>query len=88
MRIKEGFVLKQVANKWIVVPVEENAIHFNGLLTLNDSGYKLFEQLQEGDVTVEMLVKTLTDLYDVDRTTAKQDVLSFIQKLKEKDLIE
>ena len=88
MRIKEGFVLKQVANKWIVVPVEENAIHFNGLLTLNDSGYKLFEQLQEGDVTVEMLVKTLTDFYEVDRTTAKQDVLSFIQKLKEKDLIE
>ena len=88
MRMKKGFVLKNVASKWIVVPVGEKAVQFNGLLTLNDSGRILFQQLQENDVTLEMLTKTLMDLYDVDQHTAKQDVIFFIQKLKDKDLIE
>lgn len=88
MRMKKGFVLKNVASKWIVVPVGEKAVQFNGLLTLNDSGRILFQQLQENDVTLEMLTKTLMDLYDVDQHTAKQDVILFIQKLKDKDLIE
>lgn len=87
MRMKKGFILKNVANKWIVVPVGEEAVHFNGLLTLNESGKIIFEQLQESDVTIEMLTKTLMDYYDVDKLTARRDVESFIKKLQDKELI-
>ncbi len=88
MRMKKGFILKNVANKWIVVPIGEEAVHFNGLLTLNESGRILFEQLQENDVTTEMLVKTLMDYYDVDKMTARMDVEAFMDKLREKELLE
>lgn len=88
MRMKKGFILKNVANKWIVVPIGEEAVHFNGLLTLNESGRILFEQLQENDVTTEMLVKTLMDYYDVDKMTARMDVEVFMDKLREKELLE
>jgi len=88
MRMKKGFILKKVANKWIVVPIGEKAVQFNGLLTLNESGKLIFEQLQENDVTLEMLTKTMMDYYEIDRDTARQDVLAFVNKLKEKDLIE
>lgn len=86
--MKKGFILKNVANKWIVVPVGEKAVQFNGLLTLNESGKLIFEQLQENDVTIEMLTKTMMDYYEIDRDTARQDVIQFINKLKEKNLIE
>jgi hypothetical protein len=86
--MKKGFILKNVANKWIVVPIGEEAVHFNGLLTLNESGRILFEQLQENDVTTEMLVKTLMDYYDVDKMTARMDVEVFMDKLREKELLE
>jgi len=86
--MKKGFILKNVANKWIVVPIGEEAVHFNGLLTLNESGRILFEQLQENDVTTEMLVKTLMDYYDVDKMTARMDVEAFMDKLREKELLE
>lgn len=88
MRMKKGLILKNVANKWIVVPVGEKAVQFNGLLTLNESGKLIFEQLQENDVTIEILTKTMMDYYDIDRDTARQDVIMFINKLKEKNLIE
>lgn len=86
--MKKGFILKNVANKWIVVPIDEKAVNFNGLLTLNESGRILFEQLQEGHVTLEMLIKSMTDRYDIDRETARLDVESFINKLESKDLLE
>ena len=88
MKMKKGFILKNVANKWIVVPVDEKAVHFNGLLTLNESGRILFELLQQGDTTLEMLIKRITDVYDIDKETARIDVESFIHKLQDKDLIE
>ncbi len=87
MKIKKGYILKSVSDKFVVVPVGEEAIHFNGLITLNKSGKFLFESLKE-ESTVESLTLSMIEKYDIDAKTAEQDVLSFIKKLKEKNIIE
>jgi hypothetical protein len=87
MKIKKGYILKSVSDKYVVVPVGEEAIHFNGLITLNRSGKFLFESLKE-ESTVESLTLFMIEKYDIDAKTAEQDVLSFIKKLKEKNIIE
>ena len=56
MKIKKGFILKSVSDKFIVVPVGEEAVNFNGLMTLNKSGKLLFEALQQ-----ESTIESLTD---------------------------
>jgi len=87
MKIKEGFILKNVSGKNIVVPVGAEAINFNGLITLNSSGKMLFEALQR-DVEMIQLVQLMLVHYDIDEETAKNDVNAFVNKLKSKGIIE
>jgi hypothetical protein len=87
MKVKEGYILKNVSGKNIVVPVGEEAINFNGLITLNSSGKMLFEALQR-DVEMIQLVQLMLVYYDIDEETAKNDVNAFVNKLKSKGIIE
>lgn len=87
MKIKEGFMLRQVAGNHIVVPVGAASIDFNGMLTLNETGAFLFKELQKG-IDRDELVEALLREYDVDRETAEAHTDKFIEKLKGADLFE
>ena len=78
MKIKKGYILKSVSDKYVVVPVGEEAIHFNGLITLNRSGKFLFESLKE-ESTVESLTVLMIEKYDIDAVTAEQDVKAVVR---------
>ena len=87
MKIKEGFMLRLVAEEYVVVPVGQASIDFNGMMNLNETGAFLFERLLKG-CTKEELVAALMDEYDVDIKTANIDVDAFVTKLKEENLFE
>lgn len=87
MKIKDGFVLKNVAGKHIVVPIGDTAVNFSGLLTLNESGVILFECLTQ-DLSEDEMVHALLEKYEVSEDQARQDVHAFIQKLLNKGLIQ
>lgn len=86
MKILEGFVLKNIAGANIVVPVGSNTVSFNAVITLNESGAFLWQQL-ESDKTEEELVLSLLKEYDVDEATARCDVKEFVAKLTEAGLL-
>ena len=48
MKLKEEFVLRQVADVWVVLPVGKTSVDFNGMLTLNESGALLWNTLEQG----------------------------------------
>ena len=87
MKIKEGYILRNVAGSFVVVPVGNATLEYNGMMNLNETGAFLFGKMIEG-ISREDLIKALTDEYDVDDETAKQDVDAFIEKVKEQDLFE
>ncbi|MDR0889712.1 MAG: PqqD family peptide modification chaperone [Oscillospiraceae bacterium] len=82
MKVKEGFVLRAIAGSNIVVPVGEAGLDFNGMITLNESGAFLWRAL-ENDTDIDALVKALLGEYDVDEKTARECVVSYIEKLAE-----
>ena len=86
MRIAEGFLLKSIAGTNVVVPTGSNTVSFGNVITLNETGVFLWEQL-ENDTTEEDLVKTMLKAYDIDEATAKADVAEFVNKLKEAGLL-
>lgn len=86
MKIKSGFMLKEVAGTNIVVPVGKGSIDFNAMITLNESGAFLWELLEE-EHTVEELVTALTAEYDVDKATAEADINKFIETIKSAGLL-
>ena len=81
MKIKENFVLRNVADTWVVLPLGEATLDLNGMLTLNDSGVILWKALEQG-CDKEALVKVLTDEYDVSDDIASADVDEFLQILR------
>ena len=82
MKIKENFLLKEVAGKTIVVPVGKATLDFNAIITLNETGAFLFSKLQEKDMTEEDLVNALTSEYDVSADVASADIKKFVESIK------
>ena len=82
MKIKEGFLPRQVAGQTVVLPVEDS-LDLNMMITLNDTAAFLWEKM-ESESTEEDLVKALLAEYeDVDEATAKTAVAGFIKKLSD-----
>ncbi len=86
MKIKDGFILREVAGSFIVVAVGEAVKEFNGIVNLNETGAVLWKTLEKG-ATKEQLVKALLAEYDVDEETARKDIDAFINKLQEAKLV-
>ncbi len=87
MKIKEGFMLKNIAGANVVVPVGSNTVSFRSVITLNESGAFLWKQL-ENETTLEQILDAMLTEYDVDQATAKADVDEFIELLKKADLLQ
>lgn len=86
MKIKEGYVLREVAGSVVVVPAGERSKEFNGMINLNESGKVLWKRA-ESEFDAEALVETLLSVYDVSREQAANDVERFINILKENEFI-
>lgn len=86
MKISENFVLRQVADTWVVLPVGQASVDFNGMLTLNESGAILWRALEQGGDR-DALADALLAEYEVDRETALADVDAFLQKLKDTGIL-
>ncbi len=87
MKIKEGFILRNVAGSNVVVPVGQATVDFNGMMSLNDTGAFLFDKLTKG-TTEEQLIRDLMDEYSIDKELATKDVKDFIQKVESEELFE
>ncbi len=87
MKIKEDFILRKVADSYVVVPVNDMTVDFNGIINLNETGAFLFEILQKGADKQELLDKLLSE-YEVTSEKAEADIEVFIQKLKDADILE
>ena len=86
MKICEGYLLRTVAGKNIVVSVG-NDVNFNGMLTLNETGVFFWNLLQK-DTTKEEMLEAVLNEYDVSSKIALQDIEGFIQKLKDTGILE
>lgn len=80
MKIKDNFVLRQVADTWVVLPLGAATVDFNGMLTLNETGAFLWKNLEQG-ADLDRLVTALTAEYDVTAEEAREDAAAFCRKL-------
>lgn len=87
MKIKSDFILREVAGAYVVVAVGKRSVEFNGMINLNESGAFLWHYLEKGSSENE-LAASLLEEYDVDDNQAKKDVVSFINLLKDNNLLE
>lgn len=87
MKIKDGFMLREVAGEWVVIPLGERVIEFSGIMSLSESGAFLWKKMEGTDVSEDHLVKLLLNEYDVDEATARVDVNEFIKTISSRQLV-
>ncbi len=87
MKIKKDFILRKVADSYVVVPVGKMTLDFNGIISLNETGAFLFGLLQKGAEREELLEKMLEE-YDVAPEKAAADIDAFLQKVRDADVLE
>ena len=86
MRVKPGFVVREVGGKKYAVATGEAARSFKGMLSLNDVGATIFNLLQS-DTTAEQIVKVILEEYDASAEIVSADVDNFIRQLRSIDVI-
>jgi len=87
MKIKDGFILKDVAGSKIVIATGSAKLDFNGVITFNDVGADVFTML-DGTKSVEEIVAHIAADYGVSEDIVKTDVNKLIEKMKKHKLIE
>ena len=85
MKLKDGFILREVAGKTVVLPTGGD-LDLNMMITLNGTAKFLWEKLQS-DIDEAGLVAALLANYEVDEETAKSCVADFVAKLSENDFL-
>lgn len=87
MKIKPGYMLREVAGCSVVVAIGTETMDFGGMINLNESGTFLWKLLENGATEDELLSALLSE-YDVDQETAKRDISLFINKMREAELLD
>lgn len=73
MKIKDGFVLREMCGEYIVAAEGLQNINFNKLISLNITAAFLWKNLAGKEFTTEQMAQFLVDEYEIDMELALTD---------------
>jgi hypothetical protein len=88
MKTKKGFKLRTICGENIIVAEGVENIDFSRIISMNESAAFLWKNIQGAEFDAEKLKKLLLDEYEVDESTASNDVKTLIAKWLEAGIIE
>lgn len=86
MKFKKEFMIREIVGETILIPVGESNNHFNGIITINELGKFIWENLESSENEEDLLHKILEE-YEVEENVAKEDLDEFLDKLRQVDII-
>ena len=86
MRIKEGFILREMGETFAAVPVEGESKQFYGMIQLNETGAFLWRNMEK-ECSEDQLAEALMETYGVDETQAKKDVSAVVEKFRKAGIL-
>lgn len=87
MKLRGEFVVRQVMDNTVAIPVGQTVLRLNGMILLNDVSKIIWDCLEQG-TNLESIVKTVTDAFDVSTDEARTDISEFCDKLRNLQLLE
>lgn len=87
MKIKEGFVLRNVMDEYIVMPTGDNIAKFDGAIVLNEVSAFIYELLRSPICRDDLLTAVLNE-FDVDEETASADLDALLDKFADMGILE
>ena len=87
MKLCGEFVVRQVMDNIVAIPVGQTALRLNGMILLNNVSKVIWDCLEQG-TDLENAVKAVTDAFEVSDDDARTDILEFCEKLSNLQLLE
>jgi len=87
MRIKGKFVVRKIADEIVALPTGNDALHFSGIISLNEVGEFLFQLLGE-EQDLNSMIRAVVSEYEVDEQTAAADIADFLAVMRQNDLLD
>ena len=87
MKAKQGFVLRNVVDEFILMPTGDNIGKFNGTVLLNEVSAFVWEKLQN-PISKADLLQAILDEYEVEKAVASADLDALLKTLKDYSVIE
>ena len=87
MKIKQGFVMRDVAGQAVAVATGEASKTFHGMIKLNTTGAKIWRGIEEG-LNAPAIAERLSAEYDINPERAQNDVDAFIERMRKTGLVE
>ncbi len=86
LKIKPGFIMRNILDEWIIVPLGAGNSTEAYIMSVNESGHLLWEMLEKGATEDELLQEMLNE-YDVSAEIAKNDIDEFLSELIAKGIL-
>ena len=87
MRLSGEFVVRQIMDDTVAIPVGKTALQLSGMILLNEVS-KVIWQCLEKETEFESIVTAVTDAFEVSVEEARADLLEFLDKLRSMQLLE
>ena len=87
MKIRSGFILREVLGSPMVVATGDAARNFHGMIKLNETAGVIWRGLQDGRTEPQIAAK-LAEVYDVSPERAAADVAALLRQMDEHGFLE
>lgn len=84
MKIAEGYLVKEVAEQFVLFPIGQNIVDYKSILTVNKTGKFVVEHLQE-EISYEELLLKMVEEYEASKEEEeilKKDLNLFLDQLR------
>ena len=86
-RKSESIVSRRIAGEAVLVPLRRNAADLDSIFALNETAATVWETL-DGNNTLQQVLEKVVSEFEVDETTARQDLLELITQLRDLGAVE
>lgn len=86
-KLKDGFLLRQIGESRMLIPLYQNVANFNGVIKLNETAELLIKILRDGS-DFSGLLNALIAEYDVSADKAESDINDLIALLEQHQMLE
>jgi hypothetical protein len=87
MKLCGEFVVRQVMDNIVAIPVGQTALRLNGMILLNDVSKKIWDCLEKG-TDFDSILNAVTESFEVTADEARADISEFCGKLRDLQLLE
>ena len=87
MLLKNTFIFKEIGEEGMLIPIVGGNVNASKIFNLNETGTYIIKKLLD-DYSIDEIIDSMLDEYDVDRKTLESDVNEFIKELKKRGFYE